>query len=64
MKKKILILFILLIFGTVFSYFVIERNYTVQALSKYGSQGQEVRQIQEKLKRWGYYNGSIDRNIW
>ena len=32
----------------------------VLALSKYGSQGEEVKQIQTKLKRWGYYNGSID----
>ena len=31
-----------------------------EALSKYGSRGNEVSQIQEKLKRWGYYNGSID----
>lgn len=32
----------------------------VEALSKYGSRGTEVRQIQEKLKRWGYYSGSVD----
>ena len=32
----------------------------VLALSKYGSRGTEVRTIQEKLKRWGYYNGSVD----
>lgn len=32
----------------------------VEALSKYGSRGDEVKQIQEKLKRWGYYNGNID----
>lgn len=32
----------------------------VEALSKYGARGNEVSQIQEKLKRWGYYNGSID----
>jgi N-acetylmuramoyl-L-alanine amidase len=32
----------------------------VQALSKYGSTGDEVRQIQTKLKRWGYYTGNID----
>ena len=32
----------------------------VEALSKYGSRGSEVRQIQEKLKRWGYYKGSVD----
>ena len=32
----------------------------VEALSKYGSRGSEVTQIQTKLKRWGYYNGNID----
>lgn len=32
----------------------------VEALSKYGSRGNEVRTIQDKLKRWGYYNGSVD----
>ena len=32
----------------------------VEALSKYGSRGSEVTQIQKKLKRWGYYNGNID----
>ena len=30
------------------------------ALSKYGSRGDEVIQIQTKLKRWGYYSGSVD----
>lgn len=34
--------------------------YGVFATSRRGSTGSEVRQIQEKLKRWGYYNGSID----
>ena len=29
-------------------------------MSKYGSRGEEVRQIQTKLKRWGYYNGNVD----
>ena len=29
-------------------------------LSKFGSRSEEVRQIQTKLKRWGYYNGEID----
>ncbi len=32
----------------------------VNALSKYGSRGDEVRQIQTKLKNWGYYKGSVD----
>lgn len=33
---------------------------SVEALSRYGSSGKEVTQIQTKLKRWGYYTGSID----
>jgi N-acetylmuramoyl-L-alanine amidase len=33
---------------------------SVQTLSKVGSTGTEVRQIQTKLKQWGYYNGSVD----
>ena len=33
---------------------------SVEALSRYGSTGSEVRQIQTKLKNWGYYNGSVD----
>ena len=32
----------------------------VEALSKYGSRGDEVKQIQQKLKNWGYYKGSVD----
>lgn len=35
-------------------------NNTSYALSKYGSRGEEVKQIQTKLKRWGYYNGNVD----
>ena len=31
-----------------------------EVLSKYGSQGEEVRQIQTKLKELGLYTGSID----
>ncbi|MBR5942484.1 MAG: spore cortex-lytic enzyme [Clostridia bacterium] len=32
----------------------------VSALSRYGSRGDEVVKIQEKLKRWGYYTGAVD----
>ena len=39
---------------------VLLQNNTVEALSKYGSRGEEVKTIQTKLKRWGYYNGNID----
>ena len=33
---------------------------TVYSLSKFGSQSEEVRLIQSKLKNWGYYEGQID----
>lgn len=33
---------------------------TVGALSKIGSSGKEVSQIQSRLKEWGYYNGQVD----
>lgn len=35
-------------------------THTTEALSKYGSTGSEVRQIQTKLKNWGYYSGNVD----
>lgn len=33
---------------------------SAETLSRLGSSGSEVRQIQTRLKSWGYYNGSID----
>ena len=41
-------------------YEVFVQGNTVLALSKYGSRGNEVTQIQTKLKIWGYYKGSVD----
>lgn len=41
-------------------FILFSKYYEVFSLSKYGSRGDEVKQIQEKLKRWGYYNGSVD----
>lgn len=35
-------------------------NYSVTALSSYGSTGQEVINIQSRLSAWGYYKGGID----
>ena len=32
----------------------------ILALSKYGSRGEEVRNIQTRLKKWGYMNGAVD----
>ncbi len=39
---------------------IISSTMSVFAVSKIGSQGDEVRQIQTKLKNWGYYTGSVD----
>lgn len=59
-KKKYMIIFILVItLGALIATIFLQNN-SVEALSKYGSRGEEVRQIQTKLKRWGYYNGNID----
>lgn len=48
---KILIVIIILVFVLCF---------TVGALSKIGSSGREVSEIQSRLKEWGYYNGAVD----
>ncbi len=32
----------------------------IETISRFGSSGSEVREIQQKLKSWGYYNGEID----
>ena len=61
MKKNIKAIFVVLIISTIFiSYNVFFRNNEILALSKYGSRGEEVKTIQTKLKRWGYYKGNID----
>ena len=59
-KKKIIILSIAILLIGIIAFIVLFENNEVEALSKYGSRGDEVRQIQTKLKRWGYYNGNID----
>jgi spore cortex-lytic enzyme len=66
-KKQAIIMIIstiiLLITGTVAIAIIYKNNQaneTIEVLSKYGSRGSEVTQIQTKLKRWGYYSGNID----
>lgn len=58
-KKTALIMLIVSIILLIL-YEVFVQGNTVLALSKYGSRGNEVTQIQTKLKRWGYYKGSVD----
>lgn len=60
-RKGRIVLIILLLLVTISGIFIFSfENSEVEALSKYGSRGEEVRQIQTKLKRWGYYNGNVD----
>ena len=57
-KTKIIIITIICIFIIVCNSILFIKYST--ALSKYGSRGEEVRTIQTKLKRWGYYSDGID----
>lgn len=61
-EKSKRIAFVILVISIIIFilYNVFINGNTVLALSKYGSRGSEVTQIQTKLKRWGYYKGSID----
>ena len=66
-NKKIIIAVVFLIISTISVITAIvltQKESTIETLSKYGSRGNEVTKIQTKLKRWGYYSGSVDRNIW
>lgn len=54
-KKKIFAVLMLVITA----YIVISQPYT-DVLSKYGSRGNEVKNIQSRLKAWGYYTGNVD----
>nr|MBP3681277.1 spore cortex-lytic enzyme [Clostridia bacterium] len=59
-QRKFAIFNIIIIFTIFVFYNISFRNNEVIALSRYGSSGSEVREIQTKLKRWGYYSGNID----
>ena len=53
MKKKYLFFIIMLL---IFCFLVP----VCWGISRYGSSGEEVKEIQKKLKQWGYYDGEID----
>lgn len=59
-KKFIIFLLVVTVFLVGVTVYIVYNNYSVEALSKYGSRSNEVTQIQTKLKRWGYYSGSVD----
>ena len=60
MKNKIIIFTLVFVSILVLSFIIIQRYSRVEALSRYGSNGDEVKQIQKKLKDWGYYYGNVD----
>ena len=47
------------IFISIFAFFILLQS-SASALSWVGSTGQEVRNIQTKLKNWGYFNSAVD----
>lgn len=53
MKRKVFFILTIILL-------IISVTISVWATSRRGSSGSEVRKIQEKLKRWGYYSGSVD----
>ncbi|MCR5145914.1 MAG: spore cortex-lytic enzyme [Clostridia bacterium] len=59
-RKIIAIINIIAVSIVFFTYNFSLRNNESFALSRYGSTGSEVTQIQTKLKRWGYYTGNVD----
>ena len=62
LKSKIVksIIILLVLSTSLMGYIIYKNNTSVEVLSKYGSRGNEVTQIQTKLKRWGYYTGNVD----
>lgn len=60
MKKRIIGFMVIAMLVVTFITTLSMQYSEVEALSKYGSRGSEVRTIQEKLKRWGYYTGNVD----
>ena len=59
-RKKVAYISLMIAIIILILYNVFFENSIILGLSKYGSRGSEVTQIQTKLKRWGYYKGNID----
>lgn len=59
-KKFIITIVTIILVVSSISFIYLSNTNEVDALSKYGSRGSEVSQIQTKLKRWGYYTGNVD----
>ena len=63
MKAKKTITLLLAIFMLVVSVAIVipaQSEFADAAVVRYGSKGSQVKTIQQKLKNWGYYKGSVD----
>ena len=56
MKKIFILCFIMILLIS----FIANMFSVSFAISRFGSSGEEVRKIQNKLKNWGYYDGNVD----
>lgn len=57
MRNKIICFSLLFVISFVYISYTVT---TEETISRYGSSGQEVKNIQTRLKQWGYYNGAVD----
>ena len=64
MKKRAKLIFVLFAFvlccGITFAIFSTQNQVDAVTVVKQGSRGEIVRQIQTKLKNWGYYTDGVD----
>lgn len=60
LRKKAKILMLLSIITMSLSFAIYKCPNPITTLSYFGSSGDEVINVQVKLKRWGYYTGSVD----
>lgn len=59
-KRSLIAVIMVLLFVFALELIFNTENIMEETLSRYGSSGSEVRNIQTKLKNWGYYKGSVD----
>lgn len=60
MKKAIIVTIGIMLILLSYICYINIANASIETLSKFGSSGNEVKQIQQRLKDWGYYKGNVD----
>lgn len=59
-RVGVLVVLILFTFFSTSDFIIPYCNVVKTVTYKYGSKGQTVREVQTRLKRWGYYTGTVD----